>query len=337
MNAVLTALVEDRIGPGEQAQDLIRLVKEQLGFEYGVASRSPVFALSLALRALDLEKGQGVLISALSPFYYLQVIERLGLRPVVCDVEPGQAVMGKKSVEAALARARDSEPQVSVRAIVARHTLGYTVESASLAETGLFLVEDISRSFGTQGIAAESGAASVWTILGLEERDMITSGGGALLFAANRKNATVLRNSFPASGFPPEIGLSDMNAAMAVNQLREASKNLARRAEIAQIYAQAAQRTRHTRFVTREGVEYNNYAFPLVLETGLHEVEAYARRKEIEVKSPFEGTLIGKGLCKSEDCPESYSLSLRTVIFPIYPRLSAGEVEKVARLIQTVP
>jgi dTDP-4-amino-4,6-dideoxygalactose transaminase len=161
---------------------------------------------------------------------------------------------------------------------------------------------------------------------------MLTSGGGALFFSTNRRDAAVLRNM---GDLPPEYGLPDMNAALAVVQFREAAKNILKRREIARLYTQAALRTRHKRFIQHE--EYNNFAFPLILETGVKDVKAYARRKDVSVESAFENTLVGNGVVPPEKCPEAYSLSLRTVLFPIYPRLSMTDAGRVSKLIQTLP
>jgi dTDP-4-amino-4,6-dideoxygalactose transaminase len=135
-----------------------------------------------------------------------------------------------------------------------------------------------------------------------------------------------------------------MNAAMGVVQFKEAQKNLERRKEIAKIYIQAASRTSHKCFIQHTYQDdqnqedcYNNYAFSLVLETGMKDVKAYARRKEIIVESAFENTLAGSGMVPMELCPEACSLSLRTVLFPLYPRLRAEEVERVSKLIVTLP
>jgi len=386
MDAVLTAMVEDKIGPGEQAKFLIQTAREKLKFDYCLAVRSPAIALHLALKSLNLAAGQGVLVSALSPVYYEWVIRDLGLVPLYCDVLSSTAYMGRETVEKALASKSEG---LDPRCIVLHHTLGYCPDGAAIAELGLPVIEDCSQSYGTliqNGSAAPAeapvregagensgnlvpggnagndstgngiptGNVGVFTILGLEERDMLTSGGGALLYSANRRDAAVLRN---LGTLPSEYGLPDMNAALAVVQYREAEKNLIKRREIARLYTQSALRTRHKRFIQYDvldpkaqgeksqgadeseklPVEYNNYAFPLILETGMKDVKAYARRKDIEVESAFENTLVGSGMVKGEQCPEAYSLSLRTVLFPLYPRLGTGDAQKVAKLILTLP
>ena len=331
MDAVLTAMVEDKIGPGEQARVLIQSAKEYLGFDHCVALRSPAIALFLALKALRLEAGRGVLISALSPGYYLRVIEDMGLRPVYGDVGASSACMDRETLEAALSVKVETPPP---GCIVIHHTLGYVPDMAALVQMGLPVIEDISQSYGTVLGEGKVGSYGIFTILGLEERDMLTAGGGALLYSVNRRDASVLRN---LGNIPREYGLPDMNAAMAIVQFREGAKNLEKRKEIAQVYIRSGLRTRHKRFIQKDEVEYNNYAFPLILETGMKDVKAYAKRKEIEVESAFENTPMGAGMVMQALCPESYSLSLRTVLFPLYPRLGAAEIEKIAKLIVTLP
>jgi len=356
MDAVLTAMVEDQIGPGERARLLLQTAKEHIRFDYALALRSPVTALHLALKALELKEGDGVLVSALSPRYYAQTISDLHLTPLFCDVSYSFPCISRESVEKAItAKPSGVEP----RCVILHHTLGFVPDAASVADLGIPVIEDISQSYTPvqetvdgqvetavsekqSSLTSSSPAGSspaiqnihgVFGILGLEERDMLTGGGGAILFAMNRKDGQILR---AFSNIPPEFCLPDINAALAAVQFREAPRNMARRQEIAKAYTQASLRTKHKRFVPLEG-EYCNYVFPLVLETGMKDVAAYARKKEIIVESAFEQSLAGAGVIDSVLCPVSYSLSLRTVLFPLYPRLRSQEVERVSRLIMTLP
>jgi dTDP-4-amino-4,6-dideoxygalactose transaminase len=333
MDAVLTAMVEDKIGPGERARFLIGSAKEQLRFDYCLSLRSPATALSLALRALNLEDGQGVIVSALSPRYYRQVIEDLRLVPLYADVDGSLPCLSRETVEKTL-KAQSGGSGPVPRCIAVHHTLGFVPDMGALADLGLPLIEDLSQSCLSVPAEGAEPVHGTFSILGLEERDMLTSGGGALLFAVNRRDASVLRNF---GDLPPEFCLPDMNAALATVQFREGAKNREKRREIAQVYTRSSLQTRHRRFIPLEGTEYNNYAFPLILETGLKDVTAYAKKKDITVESAFTDTLTGAGFVDSGLCPESYSLSLRTVLFPLYPRLRSQEIERVSKLILTLP
>jgi len=353
MDAVLTAMVEDKIGPGGEAKLLIQTAKERIKFDYCLALRSPAIALHLALKSLDLKAGQGVVISALSPLYYTWVINDLGLSVIYCDVLPSSTCVGRETVEKAIT----SGPEP--RCIIVHHTLGYVSDTEQIAELGLPIIEDCSQSYGTVmgyandddssaaanaaagGVNAENavhGNVGMFTILGLEERDMLTSGGGALLYSASRRDGSMLRS---LGDLPSEYGLPDMNAALAVVQFRESAKNISKRAEIARLYTQSVLRTRH-RQLADNNLQYNNYAFSVILETGMKDARAYAKRKDIAVESAFENTPAGhapeeNGTDIPVKCPEAFSLSLRTLLFPIYPRLTMADAGKVSKLIQALP
>ena len=354
MDAVLTAMVEEKIGPGERSRLLIQTAREQLRFDYALALRSPAVALHLALKALNARAGQAVAVSALSPRYYLQVIEDLQLTPLFCDVSYDFPCMSRETIESAFANKPEG---LEVCAVVLHHTLGFMPDALAIAELGIPVIEDISQSYGSwikiagkknseEGETAAASAAAdnakkedapvklsgVFCILGLEERDMLTSGGGALLFAMNRRDGAALRNF---SSIADEYCLPDINAALAVVQFKEALRNIERRRDIASVYVQASLRTRHKRFIPLVEDEYNNYSFSLVLEAGLKDVIAYAKKKEIVVESAFENTLAGGQLCAN--CPVGNSLALRTVLFPMYPRLRSQDAERVSRLIMTLP
>jgi dTDP-4-amino-4,6-dideoxygalactose transaminase len=358
MDAVLTAMVEDKIGPGEQSQRLVQLAKEYLRFDYCLALRSPAIALYIALKSLDIPSGAGIIVSALSPKYYAGVIDALGLKPIFCDVNASSAFISAETIQDAIAKNAAQNANVEgaastgaePRCIVVHHALGYVPNMSAIAEMGIPIIEDCSRSYGTiignslgenaaQGEKSSpseisAGSFGVFTILGLEERDLLTAGGGALLYAMNRRDASVLRNH---SELPREYGLPDMNAALAINQFKEAARNAEKRKSIAAIYTQSALRTRHKQLVQFDEADYNDYAFPLVLETGMKDVIAYAKKKEIVIENAFDDTLVSSGIVPQGSCPEAYSLSLRTALFPLYPRLVASETAKVAKLIGTLP
>ncbi|MCL2443369.1 MAG: DegT/DnrJ/EryC1/StrS family aminotransferase, partial [Treponema sp.] len=340
MDAVLTAMVEEKIGPGERSKLLIQTAKEQLHFDYALALRSPAVALHLALKALNVRPGQAVVLSALSPRYYLQVLRDLQLTPLFCDVTYDFPCMNRDLIETTIAKKRSAGVEqtnindgacadnLDICAIVLHHTLGFVPDAAAISELGIPVIEDISQSYGSwfkfdsknektetnenkdkdkdksnnnnNKVEQDIRINGVFCILGLEEKDMLTSGGGALLFAMNRKDASSLRNF---AGIANEYCLPDINAALAVVQFKEVQRNIERRQDITKVYNQAclslAARTKHKRFIPVNDNEYCNYSFSLVLETGLKDVVAYAKKKEIEIVNAFENSIAGINLLES--------------------------------------
>jgi dTDP-4-amino-4,6-dideoxygalactose transaminase len=187
MDAVLSVLVEEKIGPGEQSERLVQMAKESLQFDYSLALRSPVTALSVAISLFKSENtGDAVLISALSPRYYQNVITDLGMVPVISDVDPSSGCVTSELINSAIEKSG-----ANVRCIVLHHTLGFIPEMYSILDINLPLIEDCSASYGAVFDGKKAGTFGTLTILGLEERDMLTAGGGAMLFAMERRNASV--------------------------------------------------------------------------------------------------------------------------------------------------
>ena len=93
MDAVLTCMVDEKIGPGELNQRLIQFAKEFFSVDGAVALRSPVIALKYAIQALDLPLDSGIMISALAPCWQYKGIISLGYKPIVLDVAPETALV----------------------------------------------------------------------------------------------------------------------------------------------------------------------------------------------------------------------------------------------------
>ena len=61
MEAVLTCMVDEKIGPGELNVRLIQTIKELTGCDGAVALRSPALALQYALQASAVPAGSGIM------------------------------------------------------------------------------------------------------------------------------------------------------------------------------------------------------------------------------------------------------------------------------------
>ncbi len=326
MDAVLTTMVGEKVGPGEQSMRLLQIAQEHIGFDSAIGLRSPETALRLALGALDLDPGSEIVLSALSPVYYVYVIEALQLKAVYCDVDENSGAVTPETVRKATGERS--------RALVVHHAMGIVPDMAAIAELGFPVIEDCSRSYGSNWQDRRAGSFGIFTILGLEERDVLTAGGGALLYASGKRESTVLKRY---SDLPMEYRLPDINAALATVQFKEAERNFEKRKEIASIYMQSSLRTRHRTLAQVGDAEYNYYAFPLVLDTGAKDARNYSIKKEVLAEMAFEDSAVQKRPMEQQACPVAISLALRTLAFPLYPRLGKTQVAKVARVLATLP
>ncbi len=324
MHAVLTCMVDEKIGPGEMNKRLISRACEKLGFAGAQAFRSPAIALRYALDALDFPKESSIMISALAPSWQYVEIERRGNTALVLDVDEHSGLLSAESIENGIKNGG--------RCLLLHHTLGIMTDMQAIAEFGIPVIEDISLSVG--GIQAEkpSGSFGTFAILGLEEKDLLTAGGGALLLAAQRRNATVLKQK---QTIPSTDLLPDINAALALEQIRHLEKNAESRKEMYSLYLQSLGGREHKTFPIAEGNAI--YSFPVVFERGTADAQKYAQRKGIATEAAFAGSVVDMLDEAAKEYPVARSLFLRSILFPLYPRLGAANAQNIAKIIARLP
>jgi perosamine synthetase len=200
---------------------------------------------------------------------------------------------------------------------------------------GLPIIEDISQSLGATRGETKAGSVGQLTILGLEGGGLMTSGGGALLYATVRRDGTVLRNIHDS--IEPELRMTDYNAALGLAQLKELGGNIEKRRELYQLFGQSVARTRHKLLSQGGEGEPGYWAFPVAFESGMKDACAYAKKKEIDTAPAFEKCLLELGAVPEGSCPNSRSILLRSLLFPVHQRVGGAGSQKIARVLATLP
>jgi dTDP-4-amino-4,6-dideoxygalactose transaminase len=212
------------------------------------------------------------------------------------------------------------------------------------------ILQDATQSVGAGigdgvGDAAENDTASTiggigyYTLIGLEERDCITAGGGALLLAKAKRDWAALRGA--AANLLAVDLLPDINNALALVELKEFRRNEERRQGMREKYVAALLQGRH-RIVPQntgagDSVNPGVYSFPVMLERSFKEVKQYAARKSIDVSLAFAGSIVDRYDSMAAECPNAHSVAQRCALFPLYPLLSANNVTDILKVLSTLP
>ncbi|MBO6218314.1 MAG: DegT/DnrJ/EryC1/StrS aminotransferase family protein [Treponema sp.] len=343
MDAVLTCMVDEKLGPGELNAKLIQSVKEFTGCDGAVAFRSPAIAFSYVLKALDLQPGSSVMISALAPSWHYTAVKNLGYEPLVLDVNEDDGLLSPEAVEEGIKKGG--------RLLLLHETMGILPKIEEILSFGIPVIEDISHSVGASYVfsAAEedsaaksedsgkkAGMAGLYSILGLESNDTITAGGGAVLIAPKRREWIVLKKFTDAA--PETDILPDMNSALGFIQLKEFARNEQARKALFAIFQKSLMSGKNKTFARDAENGSTIWSFPVVLSGSFKDAKQYASRKEIEIRPAYEKSVIAV-LEEMEQANyiHAKSLFLRTVLFPLYPRLGSESATKIAKVLGTLP
>ena len=324
---MLSCMVSDTIGPDRISKQLIDSVGAYLGRKQGLALRERVRAVSTALRGLGLTAGSRVVGSVLLPALYGDALEAAGVEFLPADVGAGVPVLTPETVSAAAPEGAE--------ALIVDTTLGYCPDLEGLSELGIPMIEDVSEGLGAHTGDKLAGTFGRFTVVGLEPEHVITAGGGALVLAGGRKEHTALREV--SAGLSREVLLPDVNSALGLTQTKELERFLERRREVAGHFSRSLASGRHSVPVQPGDGENVFVTFPVLLETGLNEVVAYARKHDVEVVSAFEQSLLATRTDLSGAAPSARGWHLRCARFPLYPLLKNSETERIGRVLSTLP
>ncbi len=332
LDAVLTCMVDDKLGTGELTDLLVTAVCEKLGHAGGIAVRDPGKGTALLYRLLCSDEKRTVLLSALAPARYGDPVAAAAADLRLCDVDIKTALIDPESVRTLY--------DESVAAIVLNDTLGNIVPAEDFSEWQVPLIRDVTASFGLGLPPADGngdkerplGADVDFCLLGLESDGPVTGGGGLVITARNRIQASKLKHLL--SEFSAETVLSDLNASLARIQVLASDEALRRRKEIFTIYMAAFMRSR------KETLSFSKYsdgfycAFPILLDVDTREIIKYAAKKGVEVRFAFDKVLLSSG--DGAGCPRALNLMNRCLVFPLYPMLSGEDCKLISKLISTV-
>ena len=337
MDAVLTCMVDEKIGPGELNAKLITQIKEFIKCDGAIALRSPAIALNYALMSMGLESGSKVMVSALAPAWQYQSLVSLGFEPLVLDVDELNGLVNEQIISEGIKQGG--------KVLLLHETEGILPNLEEIVKLGVPIIEDISQSAGSAfSMTGDDGSATlqkmagtfgVYSILGLEEKDVITAGGGAVLISPGRREWIVLKKYVEEA--PLTDLLPDINAALAWVQVKEFARNEKTRKELFAMYQQACFIGRHKMYARENENGSTACTFPLVLSSSYKDVKQYAAKKDIEINLAYENSIIALKDELSETCIHAKSLYLRCVHIPLYPRLTHAESSKIIKVLSSLP
>jgi dTDP-4-amino-4,6-dideoxygalactose transaminase len=350
-------MVSDRLSGGEYPERFIKAARERFGFDFGLALRSPLVAMDLAYDCLGLEVGDGVALSALSDAWLVRGLLRRGLKPVWLDIDPATACISADSA------ARIVKGNAKVLYLDA--PWGIIPDPSIIADLGIPIIEDATTSIGATtvvgvapgtGIDSEAdpglnagvadsrcvgdaelkaGSLGAFCLISLEHASSFTGGGGALLFAQARRDAQVLRNV--AEGLTSVELMPDMNAALALSQLKDLEKFLGKRRGLSELYGQSLARAHKKALAQAADGVPACFGCVVVLESGVKDVRAYAKKKEVDTVMAFDGSCTANGLVPDGIAPQAASLANRALAFPLHPRIGKTAAQKIAKVLATLP
>ena len=260
---VIAALRSGWLTAGPRTRQFEGEFSAAFGAPAALALNSCTAGLHVALKVLNIGPGDEVITTPLTFAASVNVIEHVGARPVLVDVEPDTLNLQPDAVARAVTPA--------TKAVIAVHYAGHPVELNALRaiteEYGLHLIEDAAHAVGAEFEGRPIGCGSNLTAFSFYATKNLTTGEGGMLTGdpelLNRARVVSLHgmnreawSRYAAGGkwaydiVEPgfKYNMTDIQAALGLQQLRRFPRMQARRQQIVETYNRAF--GRHAAFLT---------------------------------------------------------------------------------------
>jgi perosamine synthetase len=317
---------------------------------YGVAVSNGTVALEVAIRCLDLQPGDEVIMPTFTIISCAQAVIYCGGLPVLVDADPRTWCMDVAQVEAKIT------PRT--RAIMPVHIYGHPVDMAplwALAERhGLAVVEDAAEAHGATCYGRRCGGLGELSCFSFYANKIITTGEGGMVLTKDRKmaeRARSLRNLCfrPERRFyHTELGdnyrLTNLQAAIGLAQLEQIEERLAHKRWMGRRYTELLAGISGIALPVEEPWATNVYwMYGLVLDEaiGIDAVE-FARRlraRGTETRPFFLGmheqpALWDRGFFRGEHYPVAERIARQGLYLPSGLTLTEEQLAQVCAAVK---
>lgn len=328
--AVTAVLKSSHLAQGPQVELLERTLAARVGQNYGIAVSSGTAALYLALAAMGIRDGDGVVVPVYTCTAVLNAVLMTRANVILADVDPNTGNITNESVRRALRNSRKA------RAVIVPHMFGYPADIPSIRRIGLAVVEDCAQCVGATLGGRMVGGLSDVSVFSFYATKLISAGEGGLIATSDpaiAEAARDFREYDKRQSYIPAFNLkmSDIHAAIAVQQLARLNSFVRKRRALAEMYNKHIGKTSFKTITPLAGSEpvYYRYVVRTQLDPDLL-VERMAGRS-IECARPVFKPLhlyLKRGEYPNADRLYNTSLSL-----PVYPGLSSGQVAEIVRAL----
>ena len=334
LESVLDCLINDQLGAGAIVQRFERSFAGTFDTRHALAVNSLAAAYHLAFLALDIRPGDRVLMSALSPVQACDAVRYTGAVPLLLDIERDSFFPSKERIEEALA-GEEFEDETNIF-FVLDHTFGAPspLDGEFFRERKIQIVEDFTGLVGSEMNGEYFGRTGQVSVCGLAEDDLLTTGNGAMLVTSDPKRQAKMQSLRYGSkrsenSIAYDYRMEDFRAALGLGQLSRLGLTLERRKKIGQKFLESLRGTGHEAYFRNPGVDAY-LKFPVVVNKDQEEVFRYFKSLQIGVAlcvgMPLHRIM---GLSRMQ-FPNAERMYRRSVTVPVYPGLTANNVERIA-------
>ena len=310
-----------------------------IGTKYANATTSGTTALHLALMALNVSKGDEVIIPSYICQSVMNAINYTGAIPVLADIDLDFENKGynisAKTIKSLITK--------KTKVIVVAHMFGVPADIDSIRKIApkIFIIEDCAHSFGAMYKGNRVGGVGDLSIFSFYATKIISTGHGGMVLTSSKKLQERIKDLMKDDKrdeykIAYNYKLSDIQSALGISQLKKLDYFIKRRKKIAEKYDNSFKNTSFKLFPQPEGSFPFRYIIRLDNKKKLDEIQNKLKEKRIIAEQPIFKPLhqyINLDTSKFINSEKAHDITLS---IPLYPALTDREVDYIIKSIKEV-
>ncbi len=331
IEAVSRVLRSGQLSSGPVVSEFERKFAEYTGKHHALATSSGTSALHLALLALGVGRGDEVIIPSFVCSALLHAVNYTQAKPVIVDIDPQTFNISADAVKGSITR--------KTKAIIVPHMFGLMAEIERLAEFNIPLIEDCAQSAGAVHKGRKAGSFGLFSVFSFYATKVLTSAeGGMVLSDSHRLISKIkdIRDYDNKDDYALRFNykMSDVQAALGVNQLASLEGFIKKRKEIAARYFEEFKNCDFVLPTRREGREHIYYRFIIKTKReAFSYLEEFEKKKVICRRPVYRPLHLYSELRGFANTMEAWT---KTLSIPIYPSLSEEEIKKIIAVVREI-
>ena len=328
-NAVIKVFHSGHLSQGNYVKRFEDKLSEFIGARGGVATNSGTSALHLAMLALDIGKGDEVIIPSYVCTALLNVIHYTGATPIIVDIESDSFNIDVKSVRESL--------NERTKAIVVPHLFGLPANMEELLSLGIPLIEDCAQALGATYKERYVGSFGTLSIFSFYATKVIATGEGGMVLSNSEdllNKVRDLRDYDNKDDYKIRFNykMTDFQGALGISQIKRLPSFLKRRKAIAKRYAKefaSLPVLLPTEFPDRGHIYYR---YVIRIEKDIETTLKKIKRESISCERPVWRPL--HHYLNLPDFPKTDLAFKSALSIPIYPSLTSEEMDRIIETIK---
>lgn len=342
ITAIQNVLESGFIAEGKQVREFEKLLCKYIGIKFGCAANSGTSSLHLALNCLNLQPNDEIILPSYLCTAPLNAINYTGAKPVLTDINKDDFTINIDVLEKKISK--------KTKAIIVPHMFGapadmdlinsLIIQKKKFVDTDIAVIEDCAHSLGAKYKSNPVGSLGDFSVFSFYATKLVGVGFGGMVCTNRKKIFDKIRDLINFDERDNYIvrfnyKMSNLTAAIGIEQLKKLNYSIERRRQIAEKYNQLLKDTDLILPVEKKYAHHIYYRYIVLVPRKLNSIINYLQTKNIETKSPVYNPLHRYLKLENKYFKNTEYVQQKALSLPIYALLKDSEIAYICENIKS--